>query len=69
MVIFENQPRITYAKGNNTNFDLKFPILGVAYHISDIYLEELGKHGESLKPIRACMMLQPFYTEMAISKK
>lgn len=42
---------------------------GVAYHVTDIFLEELGKHGESLKPIRACMMLQPFYTQMAISKK
>lgn len=42
---------------------------GISYHIADIYLEELAKVGETLKPIRAVKMLQMFIKLMAISKK
>jgi ribosomal RNA-processing protein 1 len=42
---------------------------GVCYHLSDIYLEELAKFGESLKPIRAVLMLKPFIDSLALAKK
>ena len=42
---------------------------GVSYHVVDIYLEELAKLGDSLKPIKSVRMLQPFMKIMAISKK
>lgn len=42
---------------------------GVSYHLTDIYLEELGKCGDSLKPVRAVRMLQPFIKLLAISEK
>lgn len=42
---------------------------GISYHISDIYLEELAKVGNTLKPLRAVSMLQIFIKSMAISTK
>ena len=42
---------------------------GISYHMADIYLEELGKFGEKLKPIRAVKLLQPFIELLAISQK
>ena len=48
---------------------LLFFFKGISYHITDIYLEELVKYGEKLKPIRAVKMIQIFVKLMAISKK
>lgn len=49
---------------------LEFNILtGVTYHVSDIYLEELAKQGNTLKPLKAVTMLQVFVKSMAVSKK
>jgi ribosomal RNA-processing protein 1 len=42
---------------------------GIGYHLADIYLEELGKFGETLKPVRSVKMLQPFVELLAISTK
>lgn len=42
---------------------------GVSYHITDIYIEELAKFGETLKPVRAIKMLMPFFKLMATSIK
>jgi len=42
---------------------------GVSYHVSDIYLEEMAKLGNSLSSIKATSMLQIFVKSMAISKK
>jgi hypothetical protein len=42
---------------------------GVSYHIVDIYIEELAKFGETLKPIKSVRLIEPFFKLMAISKK
>lgn len=42
---------------------------GVCYHLSDIYLEELGKFGDSLKPLKAVKMLSVFCKCLASCKK
>lgn len=42
---------------------------GVSYHIVDIYIEELAKFGESLKPLKSVRLIEPFVRLMAISKK
>jgi ribosomal RNA-processing protein 1 len=42
---------------------------GISYHIADIYLEELAKFGDDLKPAKAVAMLQPFVKLTATSKK
>lgn len=46
-----------------------FNFEGVTYHLTDIYLEELGKHGETLKPVKAVRMIIPFFKLMALSTK
>ncbi|CAF0745205.1 unnamed protein product [Brachionus calyciflorus] len=42
---------------------------GITYHITDLYIEELAKFGDNIKPVRAVKMLLPFFKLMAISKK
>ena len=42
---------------------------GVCYHLSDIYLEELGKFGDSLKPAKAVKMLSVFVKSLASCTK
>jgi hypothetical protein len=42
---------------------------GISYHLTDIFLEELVKYGETLKPLKAVKMIQVFIKLMAISKK
>jgi hypothetical protein len=42
---------------------------GVSYHIVDIYIEELAKFGETLKPNKSVRLIEPFFKLMAISKK
>lgn len=42
---------------------------GITYHITDLYIEELAKFGNSLKPVRAVKMLLPFFKLIAVSKK
>ena len=42
---------------------------GITYHITDLYIEELAKFGNTIKPVRAVKMLLPFFKLMAVSKK
>jgi hypothetical protein len=42
---------------------------GISYHMADIYLEELGKFGDTLKPIRSVKLLHPFAEMLATSTK
>jgi hypothetical protein len=42
---------------------------GISYHLADIYLEEMGKFGETLKPIRSVKLLHPFIELLATSTK
>jgi hypothetical protein len=42
---------------------------GICYHMADIYLEELGKFGDSLKPVKAVRMIYVFAKCLAVSTK
>lgn len=42
---------------------------GVCYHLVDIYIEELAKFGQNLKPIKSVRLIEPFIKLMATSEK
>lgn len=42
---------------------------GVCYHFSDIYMEELAKNSETLKPAKACKMISVFAKALAVAEK